>query len=91
MYGTSLAAHMKNIEWNRLLNCCEATTPHGRLIMNLSDMEAVCRQMPKTLVIATHLDSVNHALITSRDVNTFAQKHGLKNLSVPQNGEEILL
>lgn len=73
------------------VNCCEATTPHGRLIMNLSDVEAVCRQMPKALVIATHLDSVNHALITSRDVNSFAQEHGLNNLSVPKNGEQLLL
>ena len=73
------------------VNCCEAITPHGRLIMNLSDVEAVCRQMPKALVIATHLDSVNHALITSREVKDFAQKHGLKNLSVPQNGETLSL
>ena len=73
------------------VNCCEATTPHGRLIMHLSDVEAVCRQMPKALVIATHLDSVNHALITSREVKDFAQKHGLDNLSVPQNGEGLLL
>lgn len=73
------------------VNCCEATTPHGRLIMNLSDVEAVCRQTPKALVIATHLDSVNHALITSRDVKSFAQKHGLVNLCVPQNGEQLLL
>ena len=73
------------------VNCCEATTPHGRLIMNLSDVEAVCRQMPKALVIATHLDSVNHALITSRDVNNFAQKHRFDNLSVPQNGEQLFL
>lgn len=73
------------------VNCCEATTPHGRLIMNLPDVEAVCRQMPKALVIATHLDSVNHALITSSEVKDFAQKHGLENLSVPQNGEELLV
>ena len=73
------------------VNCCEATTTHGRLIMNLSDVEAVCRQMPKALVIATHLDSVNHALLTSREVKDFAQKHGLKNLYVPKNGEQLLL
>lgn len=73
------------------VNCCEATTPYGRLIMNLSDVEAVCRQAPEALVVATHLDSVNHALITSREVKDFAREHGLKNLFVPQNGEQLLL
>ncbi len=71
------------------VNCCEATTPYGRLIMNLSDVEAVCRQMPKALVIATHLDSVNHALLSSDDVRFFAQTHGLSQVYVPKNGEVI--
>ena len=29
-----------------ILNCCEATTPLGRLIMNLSDIEKVCTAAP---------------------------------------------
>lgn len=71
------------------VNCCEATMPHGRLIMNLSDVEAVCKQAPKALVIATHLDSVNHALLSSDDVRFFAQTHGLSQVYVPKNGEVI--
>ena len=72
-----------------VLNCCEATTPDGRLIMGLSDVEAVCEIAPEALVIATHLDSVNHALLTSDDVRDFAQRHGLTQLLVPQNGEVV--
>lgn len=71
------------------LNCCEATMPVGRLIMNLSDVEAVCRKAPKALVIATHLDSVNHALLTSDDVRDFARTRGLAQVCVPKNGEII--
>lgn len=71
------------------LNCCEATMPVGRLIMNLSDVEAVCNKAPKALVIATHLDSVNHALLTSDDVRDFARTHGLAQICVPENGEFI--
>ena len=71
------------------VNCCEATMPYGRLIMNLSDVEAVCKQAPKALVIATHLDSVNHALLSSDDVRFFAQMHGLSQVYVPKNGEVI--
>lgn len=71
------------------VNCCEATMPEGRLIMNLSDVEAVCKQAPKALVIATHLDSVNHALLSSDDVRFFVQTHGLSQVYVPQNGEIV--
>ena len=71
------------------LNCCEATTPVGRLIMDLADVEAVCRRAPKALVIATHLGSVNHALLTSDDVRNFALACGLTQVCVPENGETI--
>ena len=63
--------------------------PEGRLIMNLSDLAAICKQAPKALVIATHLDSVNHALLSSDDVRFFVQTHGLSQVYVPQNGEII--
>ena len=72
-----------------VLNCCEATTPDGRLIMNLQDVESVCRLCPKATVIATHLDSVNHALLTSEDVRQFAVSNNLKQVVVPHNGEWI--
>lgn len=71
------------------LNCCAATTPVGRLIMDLADVEAVCRRAPKALVIATHLGSVNHTLLTGDDVRGFALAHGLAQVCVPENGEII--
>lgn len=71
------------------LNCCAATTPVGRLIMDLADVEAVCRRVPKALVIATHLGSVNHALLTRDDVRNFALARGLTQVYVPENGETI--
>ena len=57
--------------------------------MNLSDVEAVCKKAPEALVIATHLDSVNHALLTGDDVRDFVQAHGLAQVYVPRNGESI--
>lgn len=47
------------------------------------------QQIRKALVIATHLDSVNHALLTSDDVRDFALTHGLTQVCVPKNGEII--
>lgn len=72
-----------------ILNCCEATTPIGRLIMNLSDVEKVCKEAPQAMVIASHLDSVNHALLTRKDIKEFADKKGLSAIRVPEDGECI--
>lgn len=72
-----------------VLNCCEATVPGGRLIMNLHDIESVCRLCPKATVIATHLDSVNHALLTSDDVLQFVINNNLNQVIVPHSGEWI--
>ena len=72
-----------------LLNCCEATVPKGRLIMNLQDVESVCKLCPTATVIATHMDNVNHALLSSNDVRRFAVSKNLRQIVVPKNGECI--
>ena len=72
-----------------ILNCCEATTPLGRLIMNLSDVENVCQAAPEAIVIASHLNSVNHALLTRKDIIEFANEKGLSAIKVPEDGECI--
>ena len=72
-------------------NCCEATTPLGRLIMNLPDIEKVCQAAPQTIVIASHLDSVNHALLTRKNIIAFANERSLSGIRVPEDGESIVL
>ncbi len=70
-----------------ILNCCEATTPLGRLIMNLSDVEKVCQAAPDAIVVASHLDNVNHALLTRKDIKAFADARGLSMIRIPEDGE----
>ncbi len=74
-----------------ILNCCEATIPLGRLIMNLSDIEKVCEAAPQSVVVASHLDSVNHALLTRNDIIAFANERNLLGIRVPEDGESIIL
>ena len=74
-----------------ILNCCEATTPLGRLIMNLSDIEKTCTAAPQAIVIASHLDSVNHALLTRKDIMGFAKEKGLSGGRVPEDGQSTVL
>ncbi len=71
------------------VNCCEARVPVGRLIMDLPDVALVCQSAPDALVIATHLDSVNHAMVTRADVRAFARANDLCRLRVPADGEWI--
>ncbi len=70
-----------------ILNCCEATTPVGRLIMNLPDIEKVCQAAPEAVVIASHLDSVNHALLTRKDIIAFVSERNLSGVRVLEDGE----
>lgn len=74
-----------------ILNCCEATNPDGRLIMNLQDISSVLADVPTALVIASHLDTVNHALLSSDDVKNYVRANGLTRVSVPCNGEIIVV
>ena len=74
-----------------ILNCCEATTPLGRLIMNLPDVEKACQAAPWARVIASHLDSVNHALLTRKDIIAFANEKGLSGIRVPEDGEYMAI
>ncbi len=74
-----------------ILNCCEATTPLGRLIMTLADVEKVCREAPKATVIASHLDSVNHALLTRKDIIAFANERNFSRIWVPEDGESTVM
>lgn len=84
----TLNEHMPDVI---IVNCCEATIPLGRLIMNLNDVQSVCELCPNATVIATHLDSVNHALVSSDGVRQFAAKNNLTQVVVPKNGEYIEL
>ncbi len=74
-----------------IVNCCAATTPIGRLIMGLEDVKRVCADAPDALVIASHLDSVNHATVSSEDVKRMAAEKGLKQILVPANSESIIV
>ncbi len=74
-----------------ILNCCEATIKLGRLIMNLPDVEKVCKEAPQAIVVASHLDSVNHALLTRKDIIEFANEKSLLGIRIPEDGECLAL
>jgi L-ascorbate metabolism protein UlaG (beta-lactamase superfamily) len=69
-----------------IVNCAAATMPIGRLIMNLEDLQMVYEEAADALIIASHLDSVNHATVTRDDVKKWASEKGASRVLVPENG-----
>lgn len=61
-----------------ILNCFEATIPEGRLIMNLEELNQISKMAPNSTIVASYLDSVNHALTTSADAKKYVQENKLK-------------
>ena len=59
--------------------------------MNLADIESVCNLVPDATIIATHLDSVNHALLTRRNIQNFVDTKQLMQVKVPADGERLYI
>jgi len=70
-----------------IVNCAAATVPLGRLIMNLEDLQRVYEEAPDALIIASHLDSVNHATVSRADVRRWIDENGATHVLVPENGQ----
>ena len=57
--------------------------------MDVDELESVCHKAPDAIVIAAHLDSVNHAVYTRADVRKFVKEKQLSNALVPSDGETL--
>ncbi|MXV36913.1 MULTISPECIES: MBL fold metallo-hydrolase [unclassified Saccharibacter] len=72
-----------------VLNAGDARVPdYGSIIMGSDDVCSVCAYAPQALVIATHMEAVNHACLTRADLRKAAQAHGVsQRLRIPEDGE----
>lgn len=76
-----------------VLNCCKAySEKFGRLIMDEQDVYQVCLAAPQAIIIASHMETVNHALLTRDQLkNAMAEKHFTADLRIPLDGEGMEL
>ncbi|MEN3929678.1 MBL fold metallo-hydrolase [Microvirga sp. W0021] len=72
-----------------IVNCGDAQIPGlGSIIMNASDVEQVCRKVPQATVIASHMEAVNHCMLSRKELREFLIEKGLeKQVLVPDDGE----
>lgn len=76
-----------------VLNAAEAQMYDGTpILMGLDSVAEVAKAAPDAIIVATHLDAVNHARISRADMRAFARQKGLEQrLLIPEDGEEITL
>ena len=72
-----------------VLNACGAELMGlGRLIMGAEDVLKVCEAAPDAAIIASHMDTVNHATVSRTGLRDFLRKHGKDGrVSIPEDGE----
>jgi L-ascorbate metabolism protein UlaG (beta-lactamase superfamily) len=62
------------------------------ITMTAEDVVQVCRALPKTQVIAVHMEAVNHCLLTRRQLRERLEQEGISaQVAIPADGELIAL
>lgn len=90
---TIWCSHVKNalLKYNPeiiMLNAGAAQLPIGRSItMGTSDILEVCKSAPNSRVIAVHMDSINHCLLSRLELQEYLKMMPLLKLSIPDDGE----
>lgn len=72
-----------------VLNCCDAQVlGFGSIIMNKDHVEAVYQSAPQAMLIASHMEAVNHAALTRAELRAFLNQKGMtERVLVPEDGE----
>lgn len=61
------------------------------IVMDAAQTVAVCRAAQDSIVIATHMDSVDHATVSRDELRTYADANGIRPLQllIPADGEKL--
>lgn len=64
---------------------------HVLIVMDAAQTLAVCRATPNSIVVATHMESLDHATVTRETLRKYAEANGIghENLLIPLDGEKI--
>ncbi|HHJ1299626.1 metal-dependent hydrolase [compost metagenome] len=62
----------------------------GSIIMGKEDVWRVFQAAPQAQIVATHLESVNHAVLTRQELARYSEEKGMTGrLSIPADGETL--
>jgi len=70
-------------------SCGAVLDDSGPIVMDAKMTIAVCKMAPKAIVIATHMEALDHATITRKDLRDLAEKEGITagQLLIPEDGD----
>ena len=71
---------------------CGAVWGDGvKIVMDDEQTIRVCQLLPDSIVVATHMDSVDHATVSRKMLREHARNSGIqdKQLLIPEDGESI--
>jgi L-ascorbate metabolism protein UlaG (beta-lactamase superfamily) len=85
----ALAQHQPEVI---VLNTGDAQVPGlGSVTMATRDVKAVHEAAPQATIIASHLEAVNHCLLSRAELRTFSEQQGFSDsLRIPADGETII-
>jgi hypothetical protein len=76
-----------------IIHPCGARWDGDLITMDAEEAVATSRLAPDAIVIATHMDSLDHATVSRDELRRYSTEHGvsLQRLLIPQDGETLQL
>lgn len=61
------------------------------IVMDAKQTVAVCKYAPESTVVATHLEALDHCLVSRADLRKYGRRYGIRDeqLRVPEDGAEL--
>jgi L-ascorbate metabolism protein UlaG (beta-lactamase superfamily) len=74
-----------------VIHPCGARWEGDLIAMDAAEAVAVCRLAPGSVVIATHMEALDHATVTRDELRQYSLKQGItpQQLLIPQDGEAL--
>ncbi len=88
-YADNLAAHRPHVV---VINAGFAQVDgYGAIIMGTEDILRTHQALPDAVVVASHLEAINHCLLTRSEIREFVQQKGIQDsVRVPEDGESLI-
>lgn len=76
-----------------IIHACGARWDGDLIVMDAAEAAATCKLAPDAIVIATHMDSLDHANVSRDVLRRYASEHGIspQQLLIPLDGETLQL
>ncbi|KGP74316.1 MBL fold metallo-hydrolase [Pontibacillus yanchengensis] len=61
----------------------------GPITMTKEDVHQTQQEAPNATVIVSHMEALNHCLLTRNEMHQYLEEQGLENIVIPKDGEQL--